>query len=215
MSEYRKISNFGSSLKPVNGLEYCMFESLNNTLEHGSGASNLSTKYGARCQAYMSTRCSNKWDDVCEVASQNKDVRYPGMKSIPYSTPFVDHKKSSLTEYTAGQLLVRQTAQNKYASKMSDTCIIQEELLDPTSASSDKVHMVSGNDCVVQYAVNPKTVKTDRVLQKMLMNPKPYMDILYDIYDGMKSQGILHRIAGTKLDSFFDSLRFKAYLKQL
>jgi hypothetical protein len=53
------------------------------------------------------------------------------------------------------------------------------------------------------FAVNPKTIDADIVMDKLLMNPSSAIDILSNIYNTMKSKKTLASLAGTKLGMFF------------
>lgn len=204
---YKTISNFGQAKVP-SGLEYCMFESINNNFNQGSSASNLSTKYGQRCQAYMAGRCAENWDGVCDIMSENKDSRFPGMRTNTVDARFVSDKyDKSLNTFTAGELLVRQTAKRKYADTMNSSCKVETDYLDPTSASSEKVQYIIGNNCYITYKLTSDPDK-DPIISKMLEDPKPYMDILYDLAKGTSAE----LLSGTRLSAFYASAQFKKYI---
>lgn len=210
MSEYRKIANFGKGAANApsnNPLTYCLADNVDVRMNHGSSADVL-VPSSRNCQLFMSEYCSHKWDDACEFAShrQGNSYDYPN-QLLPEWALQVNH---GMTE---GEILVRNTAAKKYLVAMGGNyCQMKREPFDPTVASSPMVTYWEGN-CVPVYQVDPKTINSDKVMDKLLAKPWIGIDILVNIYNNMKNKGTLHELVGTKLGHYYrhDPL-FQKYL---
>jgi hypothetical protein len=110
----------------------------------------------------------------------------------------------------SGEILIRNTAERKYLRSIMG-CVKKTEPFDPTVASSpfisswkpmeDNVSKV----CIPVYAVNPKEIDNDVVMDKILHKPYIAMDILMNIYVNAKKSGVLSELKGTKLGSFYET----------
>lgn len=176
-------------------VSYCTMNGLSNKFLHGSSGGEIGP-YDIKCQAFMASRCAKQWDDVCEFASKDQERRYPN--NLQYNKGENDIIQKNMS---AGDFLVVNTAQAKYVSDRGN-CPIKREVFDPTVVSSPLVEYdVSG--CVKTYAVDPKTIDNDPVMNKILMRPEMAERLLLNIYNTMKRQGTLKDLKGTKLGNFF------------
>jgi hypothetical protein len=94
-----------------------------------------------------------------------------------------------------------------------------EKQFDPTVASSPMYsEWISGEGycstggcdnqsntgaCVSVYGVDPVTINSDPLMNKILDKPIIAIDILKRIYVDMKREGTLNQLSGTRLGDFF------------
>lgn len=220
MSTYKCISNFGqgASNAPANNpLTYCLDQTLDNEFIHGATGETIGGAHGKHCQAFMSQYCANKWDDVCEYASNNRSTIYPN--NLQRCGSGSDSECKGLT---AGDILIQNTASRKYLVEMGGTCSLKYEPFDPTVASSPMVAFWEGacntqgsGGCVPVYAVDPKKIDSDPVMNKILAKPIIAWSVLLNIYNTAKRKGTLNELKGTKIYRFFMSQPFQNYLNEM
>ena len=209
-NSYKKAISFGSNAySPVNDpLTYCLLDNMDQMFLHG-GNSAIYGPNSRPCQLYMAEYCANRWDNFCEVASMNTNTYFPNdvQASDNYGL------KSGMT---TGQGLIHNTAARKYLTKMNGA-FKKFEPFDPTVASSPMIsYWVSncGSQCdsgIPEYAVDPLTIDTDIVMNKILMNPTIATNILINIYNTMKRRGTLSGLKNTKLGNFYNTRAFNSY----
>lgn len=218
MSGYTTIGNFGPKAVSAmsNPLSYCAVSGLDSMFNHTMGAY-LDGPNSSQCQLFMSQYCANNWDGVCEYLS--KDTQRGGYPNTvaqcngPNGSCFGSGLGSMATK---GQVLLRNTAQEKYLVAMSANCRRDYEPFDPTVADSPLIsRWVSGqscpgngNACIPIYGVDPTTIDADPVMDKILNQPWICMDILVNIYNNARQTGQLSQLANTKLGQFFNSPQF-------
>ena len=223
MSMYKCISNFGQGAAntPANNpLTYCLAQTIDNEFTHGGIGKTINGVYGKNCQTFMSQYCSNKWDDVCEYASNNRSISYPN--NIQNCETCNDVQCNCLT---SGELLIQNTATRKYLTEMLGGCNIKYEPFDPTVASSPMISYWSkcnscntqgnNNECVPVYEVNPKTIDSDPVMNKILNKPIIALALLVNIYNTAKRKRTLDNLKGTKIYNLFMSTNFQKYIKHI
>ena len=208
-STYSNVSKFGCNTKsPVNNpLTYCMGDTLQSKFLHGSHAAGISP-YGRSCQLFMSEYCAKKWDPFCELASRNTNSSYPNQ---------VAHcGHNAATGLTSGEILIRNTAANKYLLRMLNG-VKKYEPFDPTVPDSPLISYwvggagncnCSGGPVVPEYVVNHAEIDSDPVMNKILAKPQIAMDILINIYNTMKRYNTLAKLKGTKLGNFYNNHPF-------
>lgn len=209
MSEYRTIGNFGRNTYQERNdpLTYCLSNKLDNNFLHGGQASIIGP-YDRPCQLYMSEYCAKKWDDFCEVASSDNTTSFPNTASA-----FVYNDMSTFPGMTAGDVLIHNTASRKYLISMAN-CIKKHQPFDPTVPNSPMVSYWtnsqdgSQSSCVPMYAVDPKTIDSDPVMNKILQKPIIAITVLINIYNTMKRMGTLSKLRGTKLGAFYNTLPY-------
>lgn len=164
-------------------------------------------KNSPQCQAYMSSRCAQKWDGYCQLASLNATASYPNNLA---NNPLADKVFSSQT-ISAGEILIRNTAAKKY--RADEKGIIKKcEPFDPLQPNSPDVcyDIPVG---VIAYEVDPKTIDADPVMTRILTKPEIAADILVNIYNTMKRKNTLSKLKSTRLGSFFESEYFRQLYK--
>lgn len=232
---YAKIGNFGPS-KPLgesNPISYCALSGLDSGFMHTLGSqSNIIGPDSSQCQLFMAQYCAfnpKGWDGVCEYISQDtKKGGYPNTVQQcngPSGSCFGSGLGSALTK---GQVLIRNTAQEKYLKGMSSNCVRVHEPFDPTVADSplvsrwmpggDQSCMSAGNcnasnKCIPIYGVDEKTIDNDPVMNKLLDQPWIGMDILVNIHNIANSTGSIHKLKGTRIHSFFQTPSFQSIVK--
>jgi hypothetical protein len=210
MSNYRCISNFGpkaSNSPSTNPLSYCLLQTVDNGFNHGGMAMGIDNAYGQQCQVFMSEYCANKWDGICEFKSKDSTTLYPNS---------TEYRGVPCYQQTFGENLIANTAARKYLIKLSNSCPIKYEPFDPTVASSPLISMWgSDENCQPQYGVDPTTIDSDPVMNKILAKPIIAWSILVNIYNTAKRNGKLNSLRGTKLYKLFMFNSFQNYVNKL
>ena len=220
MSTYKCISNFGQGAAnaPVNNpLTYCLEQTLDSEFMHGSIAETIGGAHGKHCQAFMAQYCANDWNEVCEHASKNRSTLYPNNLQKCGTGSDVECK-----DLTAGEILIQNTATRKYLVEMGGLCSIKYEPFDPTVAASPLVAFWGGGcntqgdgGCTPVYAVDPKKIDNDPVMNKILAKPIIAWSLLVNIYNTAKRKNKLNELKGTRIYRFFMSAPFQNYIKQM
>lgn len=221
MSSYRCISNFGSGAAnaPVNNpLTYCLSQTVDTEFNHGGIAKTISGASSKNCQAFMAQYCANDWDGACEYASKNIARVYPNQLDKCGTGGGV-----ACEGLTAGEVLIQNTATRKYLVEMGgNQCSIKYEPFDPTVAASPLVAYwyngcnTQGNGgCVPIYAVDPKKIDNDPVMNKILNKPIIAWSLLINIYNTAKRLNKLDELKGTRIYKLFMSKPFQQYLKEM
>jgi len=221
MSNYKCISNFGNSVNDqptTSPLSYCLLDTVDSGFLHGGIGLTISGSKGANCQAYMATRCAEKWDGPCEYASKNTSINNVanslencnGSNSIPCQG------------LNQGEILIANTAARKYLLNYGGSCALKWQQFDPTVASSPYVSMWAGtcnnqgnNGCVFEYGVNPKTIDNDHVMNKILAKPIIGWSTLVNIYNTAVRKNTLNDLKSTVLYKFFMTKTFQDYIRNM
>jgi len=215
-NNYTCISNFGCAPEPAvtNPLTYSIGESVDQLMLHGSSTATISGQYSKNSQIFLANYCANTWDGFCEIASTDQTVAYANNMNS-----FMGPSCIGLTQ---GDMLILNTARVKYLVDPGNQVLVKEPF-DPNVADSPYIYywkqqdcdaesarcgVSQGTSCGPRYAVNPKTIDDDIVMNKILCNPQLYMSLLYNIYCTMKSAGTLSQLQGTKLGAYFMSNQF-------
>lgn len=229
MSCYTSISQFGSgSQGSSNPLTICAVSGLDAGFNNAIGASYLNPQ-SQQCQAFMGLYCGQNWDGVCEYLSHDT-TRY-----LPNTQQNCNTANSGSSCFgpglgsasTAGDILVRNAAQEKYLRSMSSNCVRQYEPFDPTTANSpliSKWTAVGGGTCgaggcdgrgacIPVYGVDARTIDADPVMNKILLRPWIAMDILINIYQNAVRNGEIHGLRNTRLYRMFMSPYFQQIVK--
>lgn len=225
---YISISNFGASVDsdPQNDpLTYCALSGLESGFNHNIGSgSTLLGPNSAQCQQYMGRYCGTKWDGVCEYLSNGTDRSLPNTVNACNGTSGGSCFGSGIGGFmTSGQILIRNSAAERFLIAVSGNCIPVLEPFDPLTPSSplmtryvSKDNTCDGsasNVCIKIYDVDAKTIDNDIVMNKILSQPWIAMDILTNIYNTRVRNGKLQEIAKTKLGSFFNTKDFQQIVK--
>lgn len=229
MNDYRSIAQFGKINNiSTDPLTYCLPDGLNSQFLHGA-TGKIFGKYNRHCAEFMSERCSDKWDDICEAASTNNNANYPDMSQ----------KEVNCARLTQGEILVRDTAYKKYRMGAKN-CAYQCEPFDPTVADSPLVCYETDTACSVgdsrtsicavlntqgkilekgvcvadgssatclrEYGITPAqaaSLDKDPVMNKLIDDPYIAPLLLQRIYGTMKQRGTLALLRNTRLAALY------------
>ena len=211
MSNYKRISDFGTSVinPSTNPLNYCLMSGLDSGFNNGGIGDTMGNPINKHCQAFMSEYCASNWNGICEEQSQNRSKSFPNTLQLCEGSV----NKNSYNNFTAGDILVANTASRKYLSKMNGNGYLKEEPFDPTVAGSPMVSFWEGPYIPV-YEVDPKTIDADPVMDKLLAKPIIALTLLVNIYNTAKRTQKLEKLKGTKIYNFFMSQPFQNYVNQ-
>jgi len=223
MSQYACISTFGEAAAsaPSNDpISYCLVQTVDNSFAHGAIASTICDKYNNNCQTYMAQYCATNDDawktgGVCDFASKDTHRSYPNplQGSVSHDRDLLacgcmptDRPTPASIGLTAGDQLLANAAARKYeVARHGGTKQCQP--FDPTVASSPMVCNWSGG--IPIYAVDPKTIDSDPVMNRLLAKPYVAPQLLKNIYVTMTRRGEMGKLKGTKLYAFFMSGPFQ------
>jgi len=211
MSSYARIIRFGQQAQqsPLNDpLSYCVVTDLDNMFTHTAGK--RINKDSVECQMFMSDRCANNWDEVCESESRRNDS-YSFPNQVTGKSPLLATQKMS-----AGDYLIRNTMAKKYLTEASMKCNLSYRPFDVQVPTSPMIREWSPSrtpGCESIYEVNPLTIDSDPVMNRVLMNPSIAIDILVNIYNSMTRNGKIESLKNTKLYRFFISAPFQQFVK--
>lgn len=198
---YQKLIKFGDTLTnrlPVynnDPLTMCLPNDAPIGLNHGSNAA-IYGQGSLPCQVYMAQRCANNWDAICDYAI--------GPKANETFGYIADNLGNGMLGLSAGDLLIRNAAMEKYRVNMAGTnCGLKTESFNPVNPSSPYISYFVGSDCKPSYYVDPMTVDKDILMHKLLDKPNVAPDILTNIYTNMYKTGMLSSLNGTRLGTFF------------
>ena len=188
---YKHLENVGGPLRKEDPLRTCLgidFQA-NGTIK----------RHSKECQNLLADYCAENWDNICEFSSDNEKVGLPNMASL------VDNSHSIDPHLTQGIYLVRNAAQRKYAvstlSRIGD--YIKTQRFNPVdTTNTSRIAYFNMNPIDLVYDVNPHTIDNDPIMNKMLNEPKYYMDILRGIYITRVNNQTLHQLKSTRLGMF-------------
>jgi hypothetical protein len=199
---YTRISQFGNSevnsLPVFNNdpLTYCIGNNASQRFNHGSTAATFGQN-SRPCQVYLSQRCAQNWDGVCEYAASpaanNEFTQVAG-------TMFAGNNQ--ILGLSPGEVLLRNTAQERFRINMLN-CDLRVEKFDANNPGSPYIAYYVGQNCIPQYGVNPSTIDNDIVMNKILDNPRIAMQLLTNIKNTMTQMGTFHQLKGTRLGDFY------------
>lgn len=214
--QYQNISSFGPEVKSLavnNPLSYCLSNGMDNSFMHGGYASKILNRQSEPCQNYISEYCSKNWDDYCELESKNQ-TKMPNAVNKEQN-----NLNNSVVGLSAGEVLLYNTAMKKYVIRREGNCQLSQKQFDPTVASSPMYSVWSSGEgycssatcddkqisgaCVPVYGVDPQSINSDPVMNKILDKPIIAIDLLKRIYIDMKKEGTINQLSGTRLGDFF------------
>lgn len=201
---YSKLSCLASHSKVLNGpyynndpLTYCLGDNISQRFNHGGNA-DIYGQNSKPCQAYLSERCAKNWDNVCEYAySPHANVEYK-IRANPVS--FGEGREAR--GMNSGEILLLNTAQKKYLWKMFN-CEAVTEPFDPMVPASPLITTWRGVNCIPMYAVNPRTIDTDTVMDRLLAKPWIAQNLFVNIRNTMTRRGDFYMLKGTKLGRLY------------
>jgi hypothetical protein len=145
MNNYQNITNLAGDI-PIDPLEYCLVEGYDAQFKHGAQGRTFG-KYNRQCGIYMSNRCSQNWDGICEALSNDTTQSFPDMTNNTDGTCCqMNTQCEQGTFLKAGEILVKDTAYMKYLLN-ADNCNVRCEPFDPTAASSPIICYLFDSGC--------------------------------------------------------------------
>jgi hypothetical protein len=216
---YANIGSFGSdSVAQSNPLSYCFVSGLDSGAYHNLGGQNIAGPDNKQCQIFTAGYCANNWDGLCEYASRD-------LQKGPSTVNMVSQCSGLKKELTKGEILIRNTAAEKYLKQMSSNCQRMYQPFDPITANSPLISTwvavtdncsaggnCGSNVCIPKYGVDPAMIDKDRVMNLVLENPDIATDILVNIYNTSREDGSFEALKGTKLYNYFMSPKFQRLL---
>jgi hypothetical protein len=226
---YVSISNFGASAgmsEQNDPLTYCLSSGLQSGFQHTLGTTLLGPD-SSQCQIYMAQYCAKNFDGVCEYAINDNNRSYPNAIGNCYGGNLFSNIGSGLgNPLTKGQVLLRNTAAERFVVAMSGNCAKAYQPFDPTVAFSpmiykwepkskpcDNQNTCHGNACTPVYDVDAKTIDQDPVMDKILPQAFIAIDILTNIYNNRVRNSTLSELNNTKIGQFFNSPQFQNFVK--
>lgn len=200
---YRTYNDFGFSTSANDPLTYLLNTSIGSSFIIGHQDKDVG-KGTKHYRDYFSDRCALTWDGVCQAATMDTDRGVPVNKG--------DYQAITFNNLSQGDLLLRDIAEKKYlraVSTNSTPVVTQYDLLVPTSP-----FVSSFNRCTKRYGVDPDTIDTDPVMDKLIDHPEISPSVLLQIFRSMTSDGTISTLNNTKLGRFYGSNRFHQLQKQ-
>lgn len=214
-NSYKKITDVGNNYVAAlgsNPLLYCAVDKVTNHMLNGYN-NDTNGESSKNCQLFLASYCSKNWDNICEKLSLNNNMNRPD------NTDPTNMQSAAIFSLTAGQILVRNTAINKYMVTMQNSTpkYIQ---FDPNVPTSPMLLTWEKNGILPPkpiYDLDSKTISqlnNDQVMNKLLDNVNIAPDILLGIYNTFVSQNKLNTLNNTRLGEFYkNSTLFKNILK--
>lgn len=177
---YATIGGFGSCLLVNNqyGYDICMFDGINKCFAKGPGPVDDLGPGSSSCQAFLAEQCSIDWNENCEIFYRTHNDS--NQRWYPNSNQAGTCQAPGLL----GDSLLRSAAEIRFFDASSTGKY--NEYLDPTNYSSPKITKfaqkrdLSLESFTVHF--NRETIDTDAIMCRMLQHPKPFMELLHQIY---------------------------------
>jgi hypothetical protein len=140
-----------------------------------------------KCKEYMSQRCSDKWDDSCQIYSLNQDT-FTGDR----------HVMRTGIVATIGEQFIRNVVERKYCTNTENqNCQLKCEKFNVQIPNSPEVCSFQGNCHKVCGNFTKKEILSDPLIDRILANPAIYGDLIKAIQVNAKKKNI--DFAGSKL----------------
>jgi hypothetical protein len=197
----RKTSNPPADI--TSPLTYCVLPTANTYFLHGFNRQ-IAQPSSPACQEFMADYCSSDstlWDGFCQAyQSVNRDWYWPNSVNVNGVLQEGLNRYLGIT-LTTGDALLHNAATNRFLVIPNETCMLQP--FDRNVADSPMYKTCQS----AQYSVVRAGLKNlgrdadgDALINKMIQDPKPVVDVLLRIYIGWKSGEI--DITGTRLEQF-------------
>lgn len=154
---------------------YCVVQdSFQNTELYGPHSEN--------CRLYMSQRCAENWDDICEKASCQTKTAVPDNTSvIPLYQPSMIQQDAKFNE---GQLLIYKTGMEKFCKVRTDVskglCVDMKREFNPLAGGTPIIHWSYGPGCAIDCS-STDISPTDPLIDKLLKTEKLNEPILSEM----------------------------------
>lgn len=177
---YSKIGKFGDCLL-INtnyGYDVCMFDGIDKCFAKGPGPVDNLGPSAPNCQAFLAEQCSIEWNPKCELYYRTHK------QSLERNLPNTYKSGECQTSILLGDSLLRNAAELRFFSTTCDESYT--EPLDPTNYSSPFITKFVNRRMLEDESLsdrfNKDTIDTDAIMCRLLENPKPFMPLLYQIY---------------------------------
>lgn len=212
MSQYRKISDFGTDIKTDNNnpVTLCLVDSMDVKFQNGS-IGNLFGPRSRPCQLYMAERCSKDWDGYCEYYYRMNSNTGDWPNSQPWPNTVQERWWANSfnlnKQLSTGEQLLQNAAERKYCTY--PTCSKFCERMNPTDPKSPMITYYANpytmeNNCVPECSVDPSKIEDDPVMNRCLENPSACAATLMNVCITAKRKGT--NLNGTKLGKFCDAI---------
>jgi len=200
MTLYRNIRYFGASAGDSeinNPISYCMNSEVTNGFLHGSSSNNVELD-SPNCQHFMAQYCAQGWDPYCEAASMRTEV-------FPQNELLYSSQTPLIYRPSTGEMLLRNTLAKKYLAGVQNGKLVYEPF-DATVATSPMLEkwVRNGGTPIFIYDVDPSTIDSCPIMNRILANPNIANDILQSIYNTRKQNGNLNLLKNTFLGTFYE-----------
>lgn len=199
---YRQLSNFGNPIdqRSNDPLTYCLQDTMDKSFQHG-GTARLYGPRSQKCQVYMAQRCAENWDGFCEYFYQTHGVNGEWPNNRLWPNTATSNNGLSSEFLTTGDQLLSNTAEQKYC-KYSSNCPKTCEPFDPLNPDSPMITFYnkcdnSSQSCFSECNVDPKTIDSDPVMNKLLQRPQVAGNVLINICNTASRTGT--DLSGTKI----------------
>lgn len=232
---YRKLSDFAPNIDNSysnDPLLYCTLDYMDSEFLHGA-MGRTQGKYNSNCTTFLTHRCANNWDAVCEAISEDTETRFPNtnLDISPTDVPQGFYNQA-LDPITYGEQIVLGTAQKKYRIN-TENCNIKCEPFDPTVPNSPLVcwetsipcsgensattsefcyGSAAPGQCIREYGLTKEQaldIDNDPVMNKLLDMTSDTSILFEQILRGCKKLDTLKYIKGSRLYYFF---KYNGYL---
>lgn len=205
-------------------LSYSLLSPLDAAFQHGRPGISFG-RYSAEAQEYMSSRCADNWDNVCEVMSLDTYNRYPNMVSGSNEDLITGSRVRYLT---SGEQLIRNTAFKKYRVQVNN-CNLLGSAYNPMAPNAQLFYQqstqtagmrnprysfvmgdIEQGTCQSYYSFErQQNLDQDPVLNKLMQFPYIAQDLLIRIYYTMQKNGQLPMLRGTNIGRFYNTLGYQ------
>lgn len=194
---YATIGEFGSCLLVNNqyGYDVCMFDGIDKAFAKGPGPIDELGPGAPNCQAFLAEQCSINWNENCEIFYRTHN------DSNQRWLPNTNQAGSCLAPSLLGDSLLRSSAEIRFFDASSSGTYT--EPLDYTNYSSPMITKFSQKRQLefenFTTNFNKNTIDSDAIMCRILQNPKPFLELLYHIY-----QHVLNNIENGKVNDIHD-----------
>ena len=212
---YQKISDFAWFLNDrnvnpadtANPLTYSVMPTYNSMFLHGPTISALNNRTWSRAaQNFMADYGAMHWDGFCEgFCIVNTDTVWANQAVIDI------HAYTLCMSYlaykpTQGEQLLRNACERRYLYFPYSPA--RQEPFDFTVANSPLVTyftpLYTSGPCAVRNLECPEKVQQDPLMQRMLSNPQPCLDVMLRIYVHYRMKNPWVQIQGTYLQRYLE-----------
>ena len=205
-------------------LSYSLLSPLDSAFVHGRPGISFG-RYSVEAQEFMSSRCADNWDGVCETMSLDTHNKYPNMVMGSNEDLITGSRVRYLT---SGDQLIRNTAFKKYRVQVNN-CNLLGSSYNPMAPNGKLFYQqstqhagiqnprysfsmgdVEQGTCQSYYSLeNQRDLDNDPVLNKLIQFPYIAQDLLIRMYYTMQRNGQLVKLRGTNIGRFYNTLGYQ------